>query len=75
MFKNRDKYKQSDCIKARNHMSLDFLHLSRNEYLYFRINASNEALKLFVRYVKITAFLIQYVWNMYSSAEDKFEMF
>jgi len=28
--KNRDDYKQSDCIKASNHMLLDFLHLARN---------------------------------------------
>jgi len=38
---NRDEYKQSDCIKARSHMLLDFLYLSRNKYLYVRINASN----------------------------------
>jgi len=34
--KNRDEYKQSDCIKARNHMLLVFLHLSRNRYVFFR---------------------------------------
>jgi len=27
--KNKDEYKQSDCLKARNHMLLDFLHHSR----------------------------------------------
>jgi len=38
--KNTDEYKQSDCIKALNHMLLDFLHLSRNRYMYFRSRAS-----------------------------------
>jgi len=38
--KNSDEYKQSDCIKARNHTLLDFLHLSRNGYLYLRSRAS-----------------------------------
>jgi len=32
--------KKSDCIKARNHMLLDFLHLSRNRYAFFRTRAS-----------------------------------
>jgi len=39
--KNKDKYKQSDCIKARNHTLLDFLHLSRNRYTLFLNKASN----------------------------------
>jgi len=42
--KNSDEYKQSDCIKARNHASLDFLHLSRNRYLYLRSRASKVGL-------------------------------
>jgi len=32
---NRDVYKQSDCITARNHTLVDFLHLSRNKYMFF----------------------------------------
>ena len=38
--KNRYEYKQSDCIKARNHTLIDFLHLSRNRYVYFRNRAT-----------------------------------
>jgi len=37
---NSDEYKQSECIKARNHTLLDFLHLFRNRYLYLRSRAS-----------------------------------
>jgi len=37
--KNRDEYKESDCIKACNHMLLNFLHHSRNRYVYFRNRA------------------------------------
>jgi len=33
VFKELGEYKQSDCIKARNHDLLDFLHLSRNRYV------------------------------------------
>jgi len=36
VFKNRDEYKQSDCIKAHNQMLLDFLQLSRNRYVFCR---------------------------------------
>jgi len=28
---------ESDCIKARNHTLLDFLHLSRKRYIFFTI--------------------------------------
>jgi len=38
--KNSDEYKQSDWIKACNHTLLDFLHLSRNRYLYLHCRAS-----------------------------------
>jgi len=38
--KNSDEYKQSDCIKARNHTLLDFRHLLKNRYLYLRSRAS-----------------------------------
>jgi len=38
--KNSDEYKQSYCIKARNHKLLDFLHLSRNRYLDLHSRAS-----------------------------------
>jgi len=33
--RNRDVYKQSDCIKAHNQMLLHFLHLSRSRYVFF----------------------------------------
>jgi len=32
VFKNKDEYKQSYCIKALNHTLLDFLHLSRSRW-------------------------------------------
>ena len=32
--------KQSDCIKARNRMLLDFLHISRKRYVFFLNRAS-----------------------------------
>jgi len=35
---NKDEYKQlSDCIKARNHTLLGFLHRSRKWYIFFQI--------------------------------------
>jgi len=37
----RTNTKKSDCIKARHHMLLDFLHLSRNRYVFFLNRASN----------------------------------
>jgi len=37
---NKDEYKQSDCIKARNHTLLEFLHHSRKWYIFVHNKAS-----------------------------------
>ena len=66
-----DEYKQSDCIKARNHKLLDFLHLSRNRYLYLRNRASKVGMLQWTWWLTWWFHAYRFAFSGYSSAKPK----